>query len=412
MATLSKRTGKTPGYEIRFFDSYHRRLTIYLGGRIYSERTACEAKEIVERLVYYRANSRPIPDKRTLAWVESAAPEIRKKLALAGLIEIPKNHTVQELWDSFLEQKTGVKQSTIMQYKKARTYFLEFFRGVEPLVLLTKERFLRWKSKLLKQFLPATAATYIKQAKAVFNWAVEEGWLDKSPLDGVGRGSFINRSKDRIISMDEYYRLLEACPSQEWRTIIALSRIGGLRCPSEVLALRWEDVNWEQNGLYVRSPKTAHHEGKESRIVPIFPELKEELETLFFRPESEGKEFVVNRYRRDSSRPSLSIPFAKIAKQAGLPTISRPFDNMRMTRSNEIYNRWGAFKESQWIGHSSRVRADHYLMIQEADYEEAAQWKSQRQSRGYPQAKSSDPPENKPKEHSVCLVSLSFWDAE
>ncbi len=45
-----------------------------------------------------------------------------------------------------------------------------------------------------------------------------------------------------------------------------------------------------------------------------------------------------------------------------------------MTRSNEVYNRWGAFKESQWIGHSGRVRADHYLMIQDADYQEAAKW--------------------------------------
>ena len=58
-------------------------------------------------------------------------------------------------------------------------------------------------------------------------------------------------------------------------------------------------------------------------------------------------------------------------KRAGLSEIPRPFDNMRMTRSNEVYNRWGAFKESQWIGHSSRVRADHYLMITDADFLEA-----------------------------------------
>jgi len=46
-----------------------------------------------------------------------------------------------------------------------------------------------------------------------------------------------------------------------------------------------------------------------------------------------------------------------------------------MTRSNEIYNRFGAFKESQWIGHSGRTRQDHYLMIQDSDIDEASQWK-------------------------------------
>ena len=47
---------------------------------------------------------------------------------------------------------------------------------------------------------------------------------------------------------------------------------------------------------------------------------------------------------------------------------------MRATRSNEIYNRFGAFKESQWIGHSTQVAKDHYLMIQDTDYLEAALW--------------------------------------
>ena len=64
--------------------------------------------------------------------------------------------------------------------------------------------------------------------------------------------------------------------------------------------------------------------------------------------------------------------FGKITERAGLPEITRPFDNMRTTRSNEVYNRWGAFKESQWIGHSARVREDHYLMITDDDFSAAA----------------------------------------
>ena len=63
-------------------------------------------------------------------------------------------------------------------------------------------------------------------------------------------------------------------------------------------------------------------------------------------------------------------------KRAGLPEIPRPFDNMRMSRSNEVYRRWGAYLESQWIGHSGRVRADHYLSITDGDFHEAAEWTS------------------------------------
>ena len=75
-------------------------------------------------------------------------------------------------------------------------------------------------------------------------------------------------------------------------------------------------------------------------------------------------------YRRPNQ--NLGTTFDKIVRRAGLPEIPRPFDNMRMTRSNEIYNRWGAFKESQWIGHTARVRQDHYLMITDDDFSEAS----------------------------------------
>ena len=303
--------------------------------------------------------------------MESTSPEIREKLAAVGLIEIPKTYTLLEVWDSFLKQKTG-KDSTIGQYQIAKNRFFGYFKKTDLLADLTKESCTQWKSRLLTHLKPATVASQVKHTKTVFNWAVKEGWLEKSPLDGVGRGSFVNRSKDRIITMEEYRRLLDASPCQDWRVIIALARIGGLRCPSEITALRWKDVNWKKNCIYVRSPKTEHHEGKEGRIVPLFPELKEELKKLLSDPDSKVMEYVINRYR--DPRQNLGTTFAKIVKRAGLPKISRPFDNMRMTRSNEIYNRFGAFKESQWIGHSGRIRQDHYLMIQDTDYEEASQW--------------------------------------
>ncbi len=288
------------------------------------------------------------------------------------MIEVPKTYTVKELWDAFLKQKTGVKESTMKTYLDAQRRFFIFFDAQQPLEDFTKDHVLSWKETLLGELAVSSVAGYMKNLKSVLTWAVSQGWIDKSPLDGVGRGSFVNRSRDRIISMEEYRRLLDACPCKDWRAILALVRIGGLRCPSEVVTLRWEDVNWERSCFYVRSPKTEHHDGKESRIMPVFSELKTELESLFFDPESEGREFVINRYR--DPKQNLGTTFAKIVNRAGLPTIPRPFDNMRMTRSNEVYNRWGAFKESQWIGHSKQVRADHYLMIQDVDYQEAAQW--------------------------------------
>ena len=53
-------------------------------------------------------------------------------------------------------------------------------------------------------------------------------------------------------------------------------------------------------------------------------------------------------------------------------TIIRPFDNMRMSRSNEVDREFGSIKESLWIGHSERVKKEHYYRLEDSDFDEAA----------------------------------------
>jgi len=378
MATLCER--KNGSFEIHFYDEGIRRY-ITLGGRKYSKKTATALKEIIETLLYYKSDGTLIPDKKVVAWVQEASVEIQDKLSKVGLIAKPARKTLGELWTAFREAKRDIKEATLEGYDRTADRFFLFFGTDKPLLDLTQADMEQWKVYLRTQapcegakvpgFAESTTAGTITKAKAVFNWAVRVGWIAKSPLDGVGRGSFINRDNDRYITKDEYYRLLDACPCQDWRVIMALVRIGGLRAPSEVLRLRWSDINWEHPArFYVTSTKTDRHAGKGGRVVPLFPELRTELERLFESESSEGTEFVINRYR-DPERTNLGTQFARIVKMAGIQPIPRPFDNMRASRSSEIYAEYGAFYESKWIGHSRKVAENHYLQVREEDFERA-----------------------------------------
>jgi len=364
MATLTRK--KSGCWEIQFLDLHKRRRSISLGKR-FTEDTANELLKTVERLIHFRDNSLPV-DKRTLFWLETTTPEIRNKLAAVGLVTVAKQHTCQELWDTFLAEKiTEVKTSTMKTYTDAKQRFFEVFDPNEQIADLTKQRMQEWKNKLRQEMAEATSAGTLAKVKAAFNWAVRNEWLEKSPLVGVGRGSFRNRAKDRYITMEEYEQLLDTSPCQDWRVIIALARIGGLRCPSEVLRLRWSDVNWEKSRFYVRSPKTEHHEGKGGRVVPLFPRLRDELGRLFEMELSEGSEFVITRYR-DPERTNLGTQFGRIVQMAGIEPIKKPFTNMRASRSTEIYSEFGPFLESKWIGHSTKTARDHYLQVREIDF--------------------------------------------
>ena len=119
-----------------------------------------------------------------------------------------------------------------------------------------------------------------------------------------------------------------------------------------------------------RTPKTEQHEGHRERLAPLFPELRAELEKHFSSDATKENEFVVEHYQKTSW--NLTSPFQTIARRSGLGTIIRPFDNMRMSRSNEVERKFGSKRESLWLGHSDKVMVKHYFVLEDADYAEAA----------------------------------------
>ena len=49
--------------------------------------------------------------------------------------------------------------------------------------------------------------------------------------------------------------------------------------------------------MKVTSPKTRRYRGKETRLIPIFPEVYEELQRQFDEAEEGGGPFVIDRWR-------------------------------------------------------------------------------------------------------------------
>ena len=74
-----------------------------------------------------------------------------------------------------------------------------------------------------------------------------------------------NRSRDHFVSREVAFRVVAACVDIKikWRVIFSFCRFAGLRCPSEVLALRWDYVNWATSRIRIPCIKTEHHEGRD-----------------------------------------------------------------------------------------------------------------------------------------------------
>ena len=185
-----------------------------------------------------------------------------------------------------------------------------------------------------------------------------------------------SKGKARFITEEESRRILKACPDLQWRLIFSICRYGGFRCPSEVLVLTWKDILWDSSKVVVTSPKTAHHEGHESRVIPMFPELagvlNEAYELAFDRLEDSEATVggpVVTRYR--SASQNMRTTFTKIVKRAGLIPWPKPFQNLRATRETELMETYPSHVVVSWIGHSETVARKHYLQTTDAHFEKA-----------------------------------------
>ncbi len=356
------------------------RITIGLGKCTKSDANA--AARFIDDLELARRFTRS-PQPATLEWIETQPDDrILSQLRKHGLITLkpedattaaPAAHvvTLGEWLEAYIStRKTErVKESTLITFENIRRNLLACFPADKPIESFTPGDGDTFKAFMIgrEDLADATWRRRIGLARQIFNAAMRRKLIGENPFAHIASTVRGNRERFHFVSRDDYRALIEAAPDADWRAIIALSRIGGVRCPSEVLALRWSDVDWSGERLRVTSPKTEHHEGHGERIIPLFPELAEALIGAY--SPDDPSEFVVNRYR-DASQ-NLRTTFGKIIRRAGLTPWPKLFNNMRASRATELAGEYPAHVCSAWLGHSPEVAAEHYLRVRDEDFTRA-----------------------------------------
>ena len=370
MASLEvQKSGNKTGFKIRLILDRERK-TISLSSE-YTRRQADKLRAMVEEMVEALETGRKF-DRVLSAYLENLPPELTAKLERVGLIKSDvKSMNILQLWDNYISFNTanGKKYSTIQTYETAKKRFFAFFNPADEPDNITPEKILEWKTFLRGEgYAEATLAGSHNRGNAVFNWGVKRGFCTHNPFTGVKRESYLNPQRMFFVPMEWYEKLLDACPNQTWRTIIALCRIGGLRNPSETLLLTWQDVNWEKNLLLVHSPKTEHHPGKAERVIPLWERLKIELERQFEQAEEGGSPYIIDKFRGTSA--NMSTYFSKIVFWAGLPKWGRLFQNLRESRANEVFTAYPVHIAEKLMGHDYKTASKHYLKITENQFEQ------------------------------------------
>ncbi len=332
-----------------------------------------------------------------VAWVESLADEGYAKLVSAGLmmprvVEEKPTRSLRALFDTF-KARQSVKPSTAASYGQTIDSLVAFLGEDRDVATITTGDADEWRVAISKatkgegrrkkarlaadnRLAGATVAKRVMVAKRIFGKARQWGWLAENPFAHLRAGSQANPDRNVYVPVATIDAILDACPSPQWRCLIGLARFAGLRCPSEIGLLAWDDVDAAAGTLRVRSVKTeGHGESHAVRFVPIKPELAAIL-TDAYHVAPDGEQLVVPMAARQTA--NLRTQFERIITRANVEAWPRLFQNLRASAETDWAEERPPHVVAKWLGHSPRIASTHYLMALDHHFRDVVEGGSER----------------------------------
>jgi integrase len=321
-------------------------------------------------------------DEETATWLGELDSDLYDKLSAAGFVSKRTAigaATLEAFLADYIKRRTKIKSQSREHLERTRDELVKFFGAGRHLSDISPGAAARFQEHLGETKSPNTVRRICGRCKQFFRAAIRDRKIRENPFadDEIDTTVQANKEREFDVTPEMAQKVLNACPNLRCQLIFALARYGGLRSPSEIVRLRWGDIDWELGEFTAHSPKTEHHEGKDKRLIPLFPELRQYLEKAFNAFESANgrppkrDEYVIKVADRDGTN-NFGPQMDRIIEKAGLTPWPKTFQNLRMSRASELVKEFGAMLAEEWIGHSALVAKKHYWRANTADRQKAA----------------------------------------
>ena len=250
---------------------------------------------------------------------ESFMPaEVEKPAKLDSLEEVFKAYLVDRI-----HTKTGVEWQ-LYSMRTALSMYAE-----TPVSDMTADDINRIKTaETVKGVKGVTIAGRMRVLRTLLRWAVKHGYMDAVPewpeMPPLIYEKLVPPTPAEIRAM------LDVAPEHIKRVIILGSQMGIRVGPSELLRLRWSDVDIKRK--VVRVPSSRKNPREPWREVPIREELLPMFEKWKETDASTYAVYVVNRKGKQIG--SIKKAWALTLKKAGITRRIRPYD-LRHTFATE-----------------------------------------------------------------------------
>ena len=379
MASIS--TNKVGLRRLYFYDINGTRRILYLGK--ISKKQAEAIATRVENIVAAKAAKSSISlDDAT--WLGEIGDTLHCKLVKVGLATnresisqkstetTERRVTLGEFLDRYIDKRTDVKPGTKWVYRHTQRNLLAFFGPGKELASIHSadaDDFRLWLADVEK-LAEATLRKRCSVARQFFRRALKTKLIGENPFGEMKNISVGSSPEERMYFLiaGDFEKVVNAIPVKQvdLRTVFALARWGGMRCPSEPAALKWGQVDWKKGRLTVASPKTGKRE------MPIFPELRPFLAAAFRNAEALGRAGAGDSVvMRGDGSTNWRSGLEDAIRRAGMKPWPKLFQNLRSTRETELMKQFPIAVVCKWLGNSPKIALAHYSQVTDADFEAA-----------------------------------------
>jgi integrase len=230
-------------------------------------------------------------------------------------------------------------------------------------------------AKLEEGKAPKSIRNYVGLLHSIFDHASKRGWCQRNPVAGVDKPRTESNPDIRFLALDELEAILAATPAtllgQTDRLVFLTAAMTGMR-RGEVVAIRWQDVDWHARLIRVRRNFTRGQFGtpksrRSSRAVPLPTRLADELRAHYTETPYRSKADLVFAHPESGSvlDPSkLRKRFLACARRAGVWPVR--FHDLRHTFGTQMAAAGAPLRAIQeWLGHAdlrtTLIYADYAL---------------------------------------------------
>ncbi len=197
--------------------------------------------------------------------------------ANSTIVRHKSNLTVSGMLDRFLQLRgPSVRPATIRSYRLWCARFADQFGPLRAAAVSIQDCE-TWRASLITAYAPSSVNIALRSLRAAFAWAIDTGIISSNPMRKVPLVRIARETAPRVISWEQFERIiLPRLDRPRDRLIYMLAIYAGLR-RGEILALRWEHIDFNAGAIRVHNTATFQTKSGRARQVPIVPILETEL---------------------------------------------------------------------------------------------------------------------------------------